>query len=331
MKVSYDQYPDPNEIDSYSISSEELAYHGLHLVKEGSDGIPEADSANVARTETMDPLKLYIRQMGERPVLTREQERELARRKDEGDEEARRELIERNLRLVMSITRNYTKAPVPLLDLIQEGNLGLMRAIEKYDYKLGFKLSTYATWWIKQSVTRAIADHGRTIRMPVHISERLNKINKTRRILAQKLYREPSNAEIGAEIQMSTGEIEELIDRLAKSDPISLETPVGDGNSVFGDLIPSTEATFEVEDNAQQSFRQSKVAELLDALGNERDQEIINRRFGLGQYAGQPQTLEVVGENMGITRERVRQIEKNALKKLGFIAEKHGLDYESLQ
>src|SRR5919108_947860 len=161
----------------------------------------EAEEAEEAATQTQDPLKLYVRQIGDGRLLTPSEERELARRKDEGDEWAKRKLIESNLRLVMSITRNYTSAGVPLLDLIQEGNLGLIRAVEKFDYRLGFKLSTYATWWIKQSISRALAEQGRTIRLPVHVADQVRKVTKTRRLLGQKLNRDPSIVEIGAELE----------------------------------------------------------------------------------------------------------------------------------
>src|SRR5215475_5503008 len=159
-----------------------------------------------------DPLKLYVRQIGGGALLTREEERELARRKDEGDEEAKKRLIESNLRLVMSITRNYTKAGVPLLDLIQEGNLGLMRAVEKFDYRLGYKLSTYATWWIRQSITRALADQGRTIRLPVHVAEQVRRVMRARRQLAQRLNRDPSNEEIAQEAGFTVARVEELFE-----------------------------------------------------------------------------------------------------------------------
>src|SRR3712207_1942435 len=184
----------------------------------------EHDERDEVVTQTQDPLKLYVRQIGDGPLLTREEERELARRKDEGDEAAKRKLIESNLRLVMSITRNYTKAGVPLLDLIQEGNLGLIRAVEKFDYKLGYKLSTYATWWIRQSVTRALADQGRTIRLPVHVAEQVRKVLRARRILAQKLNRDPSLEEIAKESGFTAERVRELFDLV--EDPVSLETPV---------------------------------------------------------------------------------------------------------
>src|SRR5438046_3074098 len=172
-----------------------------------------------------DPLKLYVRQIGGGALLTREEERELARRKDAGDEEAKRRLIESNLRLVMSITRNYTKAGVPLLDLIQEGNLGLIRAVEKFDYKLGFKLSTYATWWIRQAVTRALADQGRTIRLPVHVADQVRRVMRARRVLSQKLSREPVLAEIAKESGFPETKVRGLLALI--DDPISLEGPVG--------------------------------------------------------------------------------------------------------
>src|SRR5437762_10523606 len=175
---------------------------------------------------TQDPLKLYVRQLGDGRLLTPAEERELARRKDEGDEDAKRRLIESNLRLVMSITRHYTRANVPLLDLIQEGNLGLIRAVEKFDYRMGYKLSTYATWWIRQSITRALADQGRTIRLPVHVAEQVRRMMRARRQLAQKLNRDPTTKELADESGFPEQRIEELLDLV--EDPVSLETPVGD-------------------------------------------------------------------------------------------------------
>src|SRR5204862_4637142 len=191
------------------------------------EDVEEEEEKEVTEPQTADPLKLYVRQIGDGPLLTAAEERELARLKDAGDEAAKRKLIESNLRLVMSITRQYTRAGVPLLDLIQEGNLGLIRAVEKFDYRLGFKLSTYATWWIKQAVQRALADQGRTIRLPVHVAERVRRLLRARRQLAQKLSREPTPAELAKE----TGETEErLVDLLRLIDePVSLDTPVGDG------------------------------------------------------------------------------------------------------
>src|SRR5262249_8301142 len=198
----------------------------------------EGDAAPVvakAVEPTQDPLKLYVRAIGDGPLLTPAEERELARRKDEGDEEAKKRLIESNLRLVMSITRNYTKAGVPLLDLIQEGNLGLIRAVEKFDYRMGYKLSTYATWWIRQAVTRALADQGRLIRLPVHVADQVRRVMKARRVLAQRLSRDPVLAELAAESELPASRVKELLELV--EDPISLETPVGEGDSMYSDLI----------------------------------------------------------------------------------------------
>src|SRR3989440_8221085 len=192
----------------------------------------------VADSKADDPLKLYVRSIGDGRLLTRDEERELARRKDAGDEAAKRRLIESNLRLVMSITRNYTKAGVPLLDLIQEGNLGLIRAVEKFDYRMGYKLSTYATWWIRQAITRALADQGRTIRLPVHVAEQVRRVMRSRRILAQKLNREPTSVELAQEAGFPEHRVRELLELV--EDTVSLETPVGDGESLYGDLIEDT-------------------------------------------------------------------------------------------
>ena len=209
----------------------------------------EGSAAESAPAE--DPLRLYVRQIGGGALLTREEERELARRKDEGDELAKRKLIESNLRLVMAITRNYTKASVPLLDLIQEGNLGLIRAVEKFDYRLGFKLSTYATWWIRQAITRALADQGRTIRLPVHVADQVRRLLRARRQLAQKYNREPTLAELARETQQSEERVRELLELVET--PVSLETPVGDGESLYGDLIEDVNSLAPHEQSAEQA------------------------------------------------------------------------------
>jgi RNA polymerase primary sigma factor len=257
-----------------------------------------------------DPLKLYVRQIGGGALLTREEERELARRKDAGDEEAKRQLIESNLRLVMAITRNYTKADVPLLDLIQEGNLGLIRAVEKFDYRLGYKLSTYATWWIRQSITRALADQGRTIRLPVHVADQVRRLLRTRRQLAQKLNREPTLAELARETQQTEDRVRELLELV--ENPVSLETPVGDGESLYGDLIEDVHALAPHEQTAEQA-RTKELAGALEQL-NPRMRRVLALRFGLD--GAPPQTLEEVGAQLGITRERVRQLETRALREL---------------
>ena len=261
-----------------------------------------------------DPLKLYVRQIGSGALLTREEERELARRKDEGDEAAKRRLIESNLRLVMAITRNYTRANVPLLDLIQEGNLGLIRAVEKFDYRLGYKLSTYATWWIRQAITRALADQGRTIRLPVHVADQVRRLLRARRQLAQKLNREPSLAELARETQQSEERVRELLELVET--PVSLETPVGDGESLYGDLIEDVHSLAPHEQSAEQA-RVREVAGALDQL-NPRMRRVLSLRFGLDGEP--PQTLEEVGSQLGITRERVRQLETRALRELRLAA-----------
>jgi RNA polymerase primary sigma factor len=257
-----------------------------------------------------DPLKLYVRQIGDGRLLTAAEERELARRKDEGDEDAKRKLIESNLRLVMSITRNYTRADVPLLDLIQEGNLGLIRAVEKFDYRLGFKLSTYATWWIKQAISRALAEQGRTIRLPVHVADQVRKVTKTRRLLGQKLNRDPSLDEIALEIGVTPERVQELLDLV--QDPVSLETPIGDGDSMVSDLIPDLSA----DQPETMTADRARANELLVALAKlqPRQRRVVIERFGLDGV--RPRTLEEVGANLGITRERVRQLEARALREL---------------
>jgi RNA polymerase primary sigma factor len=267
-----------------------------------------------AEPQTADPLKLYVRQIGDGRLLTPPEERELARLKDEGDEAAKRKLIESNLRLVMSITRNYTKAGVPLLDLIQEGNLGLIRAVEKFDYKLGFKLSTYATWWIRQAITRALADQGRTIRLPVHVAEQVRKVMRARRVLAQKLNREPLLPEIAKESGFPVERVRTLLELI--EDPVSLETPVGDGESMYGDLIEDTNSARPDAATAE-TLRSAELSEALLRL-SPRMRHVLCRRFGLDGEP--PQTLEEVGADLGITRERVRQLESRALRELRMVA-----------
>ena len=265
-------------------------------------------------TPLSDPLKLYVRQIGDGPLLTAEEERELARRKDAGDEAAKRRLIECNLRLVMSITRNYTKAGVPLLDLIQEGNLGLIRAVEKFDWKLGFKLSTYATWWIRQAVARALADQGRTIRLPVHVAEQARKVLRARRVLTQKLNRDPTVEEIATESGFTVERVEELFELV--EDPVSLETPVGDGESLYGDLIEDIHSD-RPDDATAKELRSVELAEAMLRL-NPRMRRVLAMRFGLEGHT--PKTLEEVGTDLGITRERVRQLESRALRELRSVA-----------
>jgi RNA polymerase primary sigma factor len=277
---------------------------------DGEEDVPPAAKAEA----TQDPLKLYVRAIGDGPLLTPAEERELARRKDEGDEEAKKKLIESNLRLVMSITRNYTKAGVPLLDLIQEGNLGLIRAVEKFDYKLGYKLSTYATWWIRQAVTRALADQGRTIRLPVHVADQVRRLMRARRQLAQKYNREPTEKELAKESGFPEKRVRELLDLV--EDPVSLETPVGDGESMYADLIEDIHSE-RPDESTSKKLRRNELAEALLLL-NPRMQRVLSLRFGLNGET--PQTFEEVGAGLGITRERVRQLESRALRELRAVA-----------
>jgi RNA polymerase primary sigma factor len=214
----------------------------------------------------------------------------------------------------MSITRNYTKAGVPLLDLIQEGNLGLIRAVEKFDYRMGYKLSTYATWWIRQAVTRALADQGRTIRLPVHVAEQVRRLMRSRRLLAQKLNREPTLDELSHDSGFPPKRVRELLDLV--EDPVSLETPVGDGESLYGDLIEDTHSAQPHAATAER-FRSTEVKDALAQL-DARMQHVLSLRFGLD--GSQPRTLEEVGAGLGITRERVRQLESRALRELRAVA-----------
>ena len=278
------------------------------------DGRNDAEEPAAKPEATQDPLKLYVRQIGDGRLLTPTEERELARRKDAGDEAAKRKLIESNLRLVMSITRNYTKAGVPLLDLIQEGNLGLIRAVEKFDYKMGFKLSTYATWWIRQSVTRALAEQGRTIRLPVHVADQVRQVTRGRRLLAQKLNRDPSVDEISEETGFTMERVEELLGLV--QDPVSLETPVGDGESLYGDLVEDTKTAGPDVETAER-LRTHELAAALDQL-KPRMRQVVALRFGLDGAA--PKTLEEVGRELGVTRERIRQLETRALQELRTVA-----------
>jgi RNA polymerase primary sigma factor len=284
------------------------------VVADAEEADEDLEEEKASEPSTQDPLKLYVRQIGDGRLLTPSEERELARRKDEGDEAAKRKLIESNLRLVMSITRNYTRAGVPLLDLIQEGNLGLIRAVEKFDYRMGYKLSTYATWWIRQSVTRALADQGRTIRLPVHVADQVRRAQRARRQLAQKLNRDPVIAEIAAESGFTEARVRELFELI--EDPISLETPVGDGESYYGDLIED-EFSQRPETATAERLRSKELLAALEQL-NPRMQHVLMLRFGLD--GEKPRTLEEVGSGLGITRERVRQLETRALRELRSVA-----------
>jgi RNA polymerase nonessential primary-like sigma factor len=273
---------------------------------------PEAvEEVEEVEPQTADPLKLYVRQIGDGPLLTPAQERELARLKDEGDEAAKRKLIESNLRLVMSITRNYTKAGVPLLDLIQEGNLGLIRAVEKFDYTKGFKFSTYATWWIRQAITRGMADQARTIRLPVHLVEQVNKLARIKRDMHQRLGREATHEELAEESGLPAEKIADLLDHAR--DPVSLDMPVGaEEEAPLGDFIEDGEAT-DAETTVISHLLHDDLRRVLGTL-EEREQHVIRMRYGLDD--GQPRTLDQIGRRFGLSRERVRQIERETMAKL---------------
>jgi RNA polymerase primary sigma factor len=263
-----------------------------------------------------DSLRLYLRSIGQVPLLSAEEEVALAKRIERGDMDAKQHMVEANLRLVVSIAKGYIGRGLTFLDLIQEGSLGLIRAVEKFDYRRGYKFSTYATWWIRQSVTRAIADKGRTIRIPVHMIERLNKAIQAERMLIQRLGREPTNAEIAAELECSSQEVREVL-RMAQQ-PVSLEKPVGEeDDSELADFVPDdmAESPFEI---ASEALRRENVGRVLSVLPR-REREVIEMRYGI--TGGRQRTLEEVGRAFNITRERVRQIENRTLKKLQTLPE----------
>ncbi len=258
-----------------------------------------------------DPVKVYLKEIGRIPLLTPEEEIELAIRIADGDEEAKKKLAESNLRLVVSIAKRYVGRGMQFLDLIQEGNLGLIKAVDKFDYTKGFKFSTYATWWIRQAITRAIADQARTIRIPVHMVETINKVKKTNSQLLHKNGRDPTPEEIAAEIDMPVEKVREIL-RVAQ-EPVSLETPIGEEeDSHLGDFIPDDDALAPA-DAASQLLLKEQLAEVLKTL-TEREAKVLSLRFGLED--GHPRTLEEVGKEFNVTRERIRQIEAKALRKL---------------
>ncbi|WP_297074615.1 RNA polymerase sigma factor RpoD [uncultured Enterococcus sp.] len=258
-----------------------------------------------------DPVRMYLKEIGRVPLLTAAEEVELALKIEEGDQEAKQRLAEANLRLVVSIAKRYVGRGMQFLDLIQEGNMGLMKAVEKFDYRKGFKFSTYATWWIRQAITRAIADQARTIRIPVHMVETINKLIRIQRQLLQDLGREPTPEEIGAEMDLTTEKVREIL-KIAQ-EPVSLETPIGEeDDSHLGDFIEDQDATSPAEHAAYELLKE-QLEDVLDTL-TDREENVLRLRFGIDD--GRTRTLEEVGKVFGVTRERIRQIEAKALRKL---------------
>jgi RNA polymerase primary sigma factor len=310
-----------------------LEEHGIELVVSDSGAVSELEGAIELEAEgrefpepkaeldltvepSLDSLRLYLQAIGRVALLSGQEEIALAKRIERGDGLAKQQMVEANLRLVVSISKRYLGRGLSFLDLIQEGSLGLIRAVEKFDYRRGYKFSTYATWWIRQSVTRAIADKGRTIRMPVHMVEKLNKVIQVERQLVQQLGREPTINEVALQLEFSAHEVREVI-RLAQQ-PVSLEKPLGDeDDSALGDFVEdqTAESPFEL---ASRRIRNENVCRALSVLPR-REREVIEMRFGL--TGGRPKTLEEVGQAFNVTRERIRQIENHTLKKLELLPE----------
>ena len=279
---------------------------------EDEEEIVELDNVGLLEgVGTEDPVRMYLKEIGTVPLLTAEEELELAKRKSEGDPVAKDKLIEANLRLVVSIAKRYTGRGMSFLDLVQEGNLGLIKGVEKFDYEKGYKLSTYATWWIRQSVTRALADHARTIRVPVHMVETINRMSKMQRKLTLELGYEPSTQELANALDITEEKVLEIM-QIAR-EPASLETPIGEeDDSNLGDFVADNN-TVTPEANIESVMLREHIDVLLEDL-KEREKEVIILRFGLRD--GHPRTLEEVGKEFNVTRERIRQIEAKALRKL---------------
>ncbi len=298
---------------------EALEARGIRVEEEDAD-LPLLDEAQIGRLEHElsaegvaldDPVKAYLKEIGQVPLLSAEEEQTLARAARAGDADARRRLSEANLRLVVSVAKRYAGRGLPFLDLIQEGNLGLMKAAEKFEPDRGFKFSTYATWWIRQSITRAIADQGRTIRIPVHLVEHINRVRKTAGELLRKNGREPTAEEIAVRLEMEPDRVRELL-QLAQ-EPVSLETPVGEEEDAhLEDFIQDEEAGVPVDEAGRQLLRRELMS-VLKSL-TPREERVITLRFGLDD--GRPRTLEELGKEFNVTRERIRQIEAKALRKL---------------
>ena len=299
LRISGDAADDIEvEIDDIIAEEEDVDVENIDL------SVPEGVSIE-------DPVRMYLKEIGKVPLLSAEREIELAKRMEEGDEEARKELAEANLRLVVSIAKRYVGRGMLFLDLIQEGNLGLIKAVEKFDYHKGYKFSTYATWWIRQAITRAIADQARTIRIPVHMVETINKLIRVSRQLLQELGREPLPEEIAKELDMPVERVREILK--ISQEPVSLETPIGEEeDSHLGDFIQDDNVPVPAE-AAAQTLLKEQLDEVLDTL-TEREQKVLRLRFGMND--GRARTLEEVGREFDVTRERIRQIEAKALRKL---------------
>jgi RNA polymerase primary sigma factor len=304
---------DPLEVD---LLRRELDTRGIDLLEAEPEKEPEPPPpAPIVVESTTDALQLFLREAGRHALLTAAQEVELAKRIERGDGDAKQHMIQANLRLVVSIAKNYRNQGLPFLDLIQEGTLGLIRAVEKFDWRRGYKFSTYATWWIRQAVARALADKARTIRMPVHIVERLQKMNRAERLLWTQLGREPSLAEIAEEASLPLQQAKEV--RSAARAAASLDQPVGDGDdAVFGDFVAGDGPL--PEEEVELSLRNQALQEALMALGD-RERQVLVLRYGLRDE--DPKTLEEIGRRLGLTRERVRQIEVETLRRLASLRE----------
>jgi RNA polymerase primary sigma factor len=313
IAVALDDFDlEPAQIDDFYHALEEL-----HI--EVVSGVPdeeEEQQAEAPREVSTDALQLFLKDIGKVDLLTAAQEVELAKRIERGDHGAKQEMVEANLRLVVSIAKKYRNQGLPFLDLIQEGTIGLVRAAEKFDYRKGFKFSTYATWWIRQAVARALADKARTIRMPVHVVEKLNKIVRSERKLRAELGREPSSVEIAHDLDLTNDEVEHI--RRSAQTPVSLEKPVGDEDeSEFGHFITDENLPLPDEE-AETTMRKETLRKILGTLSS-RERQVLELRYGLdGQH---PRTLDEVGRTFNVTRERIRQIENQSLKKLRALAD----------
>lgn len=299
-----------SEIDSDEIEQSDVFPEGVEKEYEGKRE-DEPEILHSERGSAEDPVRMYLKEIGRIPLLSSEEEIELAKRMEMGDEEAKKKLSEANLRLTVSIAKRYSGRGMQFLDLIQEGNLGLIKAVEKFDYRKGYKFSTYATWWIRQSITRAIADQARTIRIPVHMVETMNRVNRTSRRLLQEYGREPTPEEIAVTMNLPVERILEV--SKISQEPVSLETPIGEEeDSHLGDFIQDEHVPVPSEEAAHTLLRE-QLEEVMDTL-SDREQKVLALRFGLED--GKPHTLEEVGKDFQVTRERIRQIEAKALRKL---------------